>query len=398
MKKILQFQKSYILYFLFAVIVFLLTRQCPLNSFSFIMNICLFLFFLFSLQDIAKRLNNNFLGILSLLNTIVLLVLALYSLFMDNEVSLIFRFFIVLLLICYAYFVKPREKYIKFFLFFILIQAVFIIGFEIYMITNFNQETYSALRHVFLDNNWGDITTYNGYFWKIALKGNALIPFAFFISLVYYNGLRCYAMSGLFLVASIVSGNFAFIVGIVFFILGYLLIKRFTLNQLIILQLFIFFLVIIMAKPAYKYVTATIDRKAKYSNAVRIEQMKVLVNNMNSGALTLLFGQGLGNTISERTAFRDYTEKHSYELQPLYILNQVGLVYFVLFVCFNIILTLKFIKYKKLILIYFSYVLYASFNPYIFDTSHIVVIIVLISLKKVSDGKYSLCDSCSVQS
>lgn len=153
-----------------------------------------------------------------------------------------------------------------------------------------------------------------------------------------------------------------------------------------------------MAKPAYKYVTATIDRKAKYSNAVRIEQMKVLVNNMNSGALTLLFGQGLGNTISERTAFRDYTEKHSYELQPLYILNQVGLVYFVLFVCFNIILTLKFIKYKKLILIYFSYVLYASFNPYIFDTSHIVVIIVLISLKKVSDGKYSLCDSCSVQS
>jgi len=377
----LKFKNSNILYFLFAVTVFFLTRQCPLDSFSFIMNICLILFFLLSLNDIVKKLNSDKrFYILSMLNTMILLCAVLYSVFMGNALCQILRFFIILLLIWYAYFVKPRENYIKLFLFFVLIQAIFIIGFEIYMITNFNQDTYSALRHVIRDNNWGDIHTYNGYFWKIQLKGNALIPFAFFISLLYYNGLICYVMSGLLLIASIVSGNFAFIVGIAFFALGYLLIIHFTLNQLIMLQLFIFPLGSIITKPAYKYITTTIDRKAEYSNAVRFDQINVLANNMNSGIHTLLFGQGLGNTISEKTTFRDYTGKSRYELQPLYILNQVGLVYFISFIFFNIILTLKFIKYKKPTLIYFSYVLYASFNPYIFDTSHIVVIIILVSL------------------
>lgn len=381
MKEILKFKKSNILYFLFAVTVFFLTRQYPLSSFSFIMNICLFSFFLLSLNDVVKKLNSDKrFYILSMLNTMVLLCGVLYSFNMGNDVYLILRFFIILLLICYAYFVEPREKYIKIFLFFIFIQAIFIIGFEFYMIINFNQENYSPLRHVFLNNGWGDIYTFNGYFWKIQLKGNALIPFALFISLLYYNGLRCYTMSGLFLIASIVSGNFAFIVGIAFFTLGYLLIKHWTLNQLIMSMLFIFFLGSILAKPAYEYITTTIDRKVKNSNAKRFDQINVLANDMNSGVASILFGRGLGNTISEKTRLRDYTGRYYYELQALYILNQVGFTYFTLFILFNIRLTLKFIKYKKLILIYLSYILYALFNPYILDTSHIVVIIVLVSL------------------
>ena len=376
----LKFKTSNILYCLFAVTLLFLTRQCPLSSLSFIMNICLFSFFLLSLNDIAKALHAHFVGLVSILNIMLLLFLVLYSFFIGNDTSLILRSFIILLLLCYAYLVKPRERYIKLFLFFIFIQAIFIIGFEIYMITNFNQDTYLPLRHVFLNNNWGDVYTFNGYLWKIQLRGNALIPFAFFISVLYYNGLRRYTMSGLFLVASIVSGNFAFIVGIVFFTLGYLLIKHWTLNQLIMSMLFIVFLGPIMATPVYEYITTTIDRKAKNSNAKRFDQINVLANDMNSGVASIFFGRGLGNTISKKTRFRDYTGRHYYELQALYVLNQVGCIYFTLFVLLNIILTLQFIKYTKLILTYVSYILYASFNPYILDTSHIVVIVILVSL------------------
>ena len=64
---------------------------------------------------------------------------------------------------------------------------------------------------------WGDVYTYNGVFWRIQLKGNALLPFAFFVSWIYLSSFKRYLISSLFLVALILAGNFAFILGVIVF-------------------------------------------------------------------------------------------------------------------------------------------------------------------------------------
>lgn len=122
------------------------------------------------------------------------------------------------------------------------------------------------------------------------------------------------------------------------------------------------------------------ESKKEVSNATRVDQATVLVEDMSDDIVGILFGKGLGHTVSRKTDFRDYTGNIYYELQTIYFMNQLGLIPFICFLCLNIYFTLKYIKYRKYIILYIAYVIYAVTNPYILNTNQVVVIITLVSL------------------
>jgi hypothetical protein len=218
--------------------------------------------------------------------------------------------------------------------------------------------------------------------------GNALLPFAFFVSFIYYQKKLRILMLFIFILAILCAGNFAFLLAILLFSgLYYIYIKRWTLKKIVINGFLGIILLSVIAVPSYTYFAKIIEKKAISSNPTRIDQGNVLINNMAEGLSTILFGQGLGNKINVKTQWRDYSHSIYYELQALYIMNQVGIIFFSFFILLNLLLSIFFIKYKVLLIAYASYIFYALFNPYFFDTNHIVVIIVLLSLRKVLDDK-----------
>ncbi len=385
---VLKIQNNLLL-LLFILIVLFLTRQVPFNSYSFIMNISLILFFIFNYRYILININKDkILKQLFFLTIGISLLMIFYSLYLENEPSLIIRFYLIIVFIFLAYFVKPDKKYINIFIFFIGIQALFLICFEIYLMANFSIDTYYPIRHFFLNNNWGDVYTYNGIIWKIQLKGNALLPFAFFISMVYYKGFKRSLIAGLFFVATLLAGNFAYILGIILFLgLYYIYSKRWTIQKIVLNGFIGIILTIVLFNPTYNYFSNVVEQKSGYSNSTRIDQTNVLVENMNKNLVTILFGQGLGNTVDVKTEWRDYSGAIYYELQAFYIMNQLGILFFTFFILINILLAYYMFKYKLLFIVYASYIFYALFNPYFLDTSHIVAIIILLSLRKVFDEK-----------
>jgi hypothetical protein len=374
---------------LFFITVFLLTRQVPLSQYSYIMNIALLSFIIISIY--YSRINftrNIIIQRLLLLNLIILTFLALYSLYLLNLPNDVIRFYIISVLILISYFLNVSSKLVKYFIYILFLQALVVIGIEIYMMVNFSLHDYLPARSFFQERAWGDVYTFNGYIWKVQIKGNALLPFAFFVSALYFSGKKRYFFSISFFVAIVFAGNFAFILGISLFIFLYIFfIKKWTYNKII--QWFGVFLILLtlFGGQAYDFVEYNIEQKAERSNKIRIDQINVLVKDLISTPYGVLIGQGFGNYVDITTEFRDYSNERYYELQGLYFMNQMGLFYFILFLVTNFLFSIYFLKNKVLLVTYISYILYAFFNPYILDTNHIVVIIVLLSLNKVLNEK-----------
>lgn len=373
--------------FLFFVVVLFLTRQMPLGQYSYLMNIALFLFFILNFLYVYKEIKSSL--ILNYILCIVFLffwIMFFYSVFIrGNNVGLVVRFSFIINIILLSYICFPQKNYINIFLWTVGLQAVFVILFELYMMRYHTLESYSDLRETVISMGWGDVYTYDGFFWKIQLKGNALLPFAFFVSWVYFSSLKKYLISSLFLVALFLAGNFAFVLGVIVFLaIYYMILSLESMNRILKYMVFCFFSILLLVFPVASYVSSKIESKSTYSNPTRIDQAEVLLADLSEN---IFLGSGLGNTINVKTDYRDYTDNIYFELQALYFLNQMGVLYFTVFVLLNFILCFHFIKYLSLFAAYFSYIFYAFFNPYFLDTSHVVVILVLISLRRFFDEK-----------
>lgn len=365
--------------------VFILTRQVPFMRYSFLMNISLGIILLISLYHFL--VNKNIIKKEMLLFVIFIIILSIYSIFLANEINNIIRFALILIFILLAYLVKPKEIYVKIFLFFSLIQSLFIISLEIFFLYYGHNDLSFFSRNTLLSSGFGDIYSPYGGMWKIQLKGNALLPFAFFVSIVYFKNKKRLFYSFFFVISSIFAGNFAFILGISFFIIFYnFLFFRMSKNKFFIYITITLFFVIMSITPIINFVQHTIESKAVNSNTHRIFQSKVLLDNLSESTTSILFGQGIGNS-NINSSYGNFNDTIYFELQTLYILNQLGFFPFLLYLLINIYLAIFFIRYNKLLFIYITYVFYAIWNPYIWDTNHIVVIIVLISLKRVFDEK-----------
>lgn len=365
--------------FLFGVIVFFLTRQVPFESLTFLSNTSVVGLFILSFIYNRKALRENVWAF------IWLGILIGYSLICQNEIGNIIRFSLIFILIILAYNVAMPLKIVKFFFILIAFQAIVVIIFEIILLLFFDQGSYMPIRFFFLERQWGDIYTYSGVYYLIQMKGSALLPFAYMLTFVLkFSSLKKkWLLRIILLLGVIFVGNFAFFISLfIFHLFRYIYIQGVTYNIAFKRVLLITIVGIITAPVIFTYTQETLERKSDVSLGTRSDQFNVLITDLCENPMTLCFGQGLGHTLSVITSFRDYTDNVYFELQTVYFINQIGIVNFLFFLVVNVFLAIKMIRNKSLLLLYCCYIIYAVTNPYILDTSHVVVIIILVSINK----------------
>ena len=368
--------------FCFFIICLILTRQVPFSFLSPLSNVALMVLFLIHLPKDKYYI----------FFSLILLGLGGYSIIAENNIPTIIRFIIVLWSIGTAYYIRLPIQILKIIVYLSLIQCFVIIGFEFFMVFLKNEKLCTLIRNYVLLIGWGDIYTLNGIYYKIQIKGNAILPFIYMLSYSYRIFPQRYDIlfKLIFFISIIFSGQFAFLIAIVAFHV-YFLFRRINNNKrlLYISYSFLLFLSITFV-PIYNYIKQTLEMKSDESSAIRIEQATLLLKDLGESPITLIMGKGMGNTLSVQTSFRDYTDNIYFELQILYILNQLGIIAFIIFSLYNIYLTITKIKYKELIFVYLFYIMYAITNPYIFDTNHIIVILTLCSISNyLTNKKYN---------
>ena len=380
---------------IFTVCIVSILGQIYYSPISSLIIPSLMLFFLVNLNGIVENITKVKKTYIYLGMYFFLLIVALaYSIFIQsNQIILAIRFSTILSLIPLAFFVPDNDKYVKVFLFFVLIHSVVIIFISIFLTFSPDPKFAVDLRQYVSDKGIGDIYTYNGWFYRVQLKGNPLIPISLFVFTFYMKQeIKDYIKYAIILLSVIIAGNLAFwIASLTFAFIGIimkygLVILDFSKEQIrkfkykfYILVSFIFLLVLSIG---IIYIYQTIILKMESSIPTRLDQVFVLFMNLSVTTITLFFGQGLGNTVDVVTEYRDYTGAYYYELQVIYILNQFGILMFSLFLFLKIYLVENIFSDKYIILIYLSYILYAVTNPYMFDSTNILVIILLISLRK----------------
>ena len=106
-------------------------------------------------------------------------------------------------------------------------------------------------------------------------------------------------------------------------------------------------------------------------------------------------GKGLGNTVSEKTNYRDYTGNIYFELQTFYFFNQLGIINFISFILLNLFFAYTKIRDPRLLFVYLCYILYAFTNPYILDSNQVIVILTLVMANKILEDENRVC-TCNV--
>lgn len=331
----------------------------------------------------------------------------MYSIVIENNsISLAIRFYVILVLLLAAFFLPPKKIYVTIFIALAVLHSVLLIGFETYIVLLGDPEFSGYIRSKVMELGFGDVYTFNQYFYRIQIKGNPVLPIAFLVSLfaIQSKRLKISAASLLF-VGTIVAGNFAFILAIVFFLGMYCIILFFSnkkvstylknlfnsRNRILMLIGSLLLLIVLVGVIVFPYIKELLLLKMQISIPTRFDQVAHLINSLTETPVTLLVGQGLGNVINVISDYRDYRTYYYFELQTIYIINQVGILYFLVFLLTKITYVIKFWKNKYIYLIYLSYLVYAFTNPYLFDTTNIVVLIVLNSLSKLylKEGKNS---------
>lgn len=379
---------------LFTVTISSIFGQVYLPGLSRFITPSLILLFMINLRHIyqnIERRNKSRVLMIIFLSTLILALI--YSIVLkSNNIGLAIRFFTIMSLIPLAFFLPGKEKYIKIFIFLVLVQSVVIVSISLFLSINSNPSVANHLRRYVTSQGIGDIYTYNGWFYRVQLKGNPLIPIAFYIFAIrFHPRMRDYIIYSILLLAIIIAGNLAFWIATLFFVVcvyllqHYQAIIRFILaiyqkyqHKFLIISITVVALVLIVTVI---YLLQMLELKMQTSIPTRFDQVFVLLDNLQETSLTMLLGQGLGNTVDVITKYRNYTGLYYYELQIFYILNQLGIMIFTLFVFIKIFLLRNLFNNRFILLIYASYLLFALTNPYMFDTTNILVIILLISLK-----------------
>jgi len=369
----------------FFVMLICLTRQFPFNLLSSLLSISLVLtlisqiYIAYVYRYFIKK--NEILFLL-----IVAVLIGSYSLYKGNDPVLIVRFSFIVFIINFILVLNVKNRYyLPVFKYVYLFQSLVLIVIGITMPIIFDIVSYTPIRHLFQENNWGEIYTYNSFFYRIQVVGNALLPVFFSIS---YIGFREKSNSVYILLFSflgcVFAGNLAFFLAVFIFIFVYEInalgrigahINKF--------KLFFTFIALSLTPVFIYYSIDLILMKSSgegSSIGTRFDQASVLINSLSVDLPTLLFGTGIGHTLNVVTSIRDYTGQIYFELQFLYFLNQLGLIPFLLIMLVHLYFFLDRIKSFNCRLIYLIYLFYAATNPYFLDTSHVVVLILLISL------------------
>ena len=365
------------------IVLFILFGQSILGRFSFLSNVALGYIAIrnYYLYPFYNNWYRFYIG--------AFLLIMGYSFALGNSPLLVVRFALILFFIFFSYIWKVDYKiFFKYLVFFSAILVVGLICLEIFLLFSSMAE-YEILRGFVIQNNMGDVFFYHLYY-KLELRGTPLVVFVYMLSYVidifptkYVKTFRLFYFVGI-----IFAGNFAYQLALLLFhIIKYVYEMIQNPSSRFRKIVFLFFMLILLGGVLTDFVSNTMEEKADISNATRIDQAKVLIEDMSRNVVTLVFGSGLGHTIEVETEFRDYHGNIYYELQSLYMMNQLGLLGFTLFFAVNLVLAFRCITYPRLLFVYGIYLLYACTNPYIWDTNHIIVIVSLLCAKSKIDNK-----------
>lgn len=362
--------------FLWFCVILILFGQSILQDYSIVSNIALLII---SIRQTFKLKLKEQSYLVAFLIWIALLFF--YSILRGNEISLAFRFCLVILFVLYSYLWKVDSQF--FFKCITWISGILVlclIGLEIFMFT-LSFDEYQAFRDGVINlNKMGDVFWY-GIYYKLELLGTPLIVFVYMLSYVisifpsrFEKILRIFYLTGV-----ILAGNFAYqlalvVFHLIFYVYNTIRNKHNRLRRLV----FLLIISLSLGGALFIYISNELKAKSDFSTATRKDFVEVLYNDMSEDCISLLFGTGMGHTINVKTSYRDYRGNTYFEIQSMYIFNQLGLINFTMLILLNILLAFWFIKDKRLMMIYGIYVLYASTNPYIWDTNHIVVIVSLL--------------------
>lgn len=350
--------------------------QCPFSFLSRLIVPSLFVFILLEYKNFHLK-RYRFRKILYVYVTYISILLAL-SILKGNIITWAFRFYMILLAIPICFAIKDPnfdiEEKILFRL--AIVKSIMLIGIYIGVVLLKDFTPFQLWARI---HSYGDVYISHGFI-KVQLHGNALLVVAFMLNYMKKKRLSCSNI--VLLLGVLAAGNFAFILGIAGFIVfrGIKVIATKgtkTLEKAVIVVIGVIGLLVMIP-----FINNQIIWKSAFSNRIRIEQAKILLDD------NLLVGNGLGNKIIVEEPelierFSNYT--YYYELQTLYIFNQIGFVG--LFLFYVITLWAAYKNGLDCFWIYLLYLFYSFWNPYCFDTTHMIAIIAMINLKEMSYGK-----------
>lgn len=357
---------------LFGAICFFLTRQVPFEAYSFISNAAVAMFVCYTLYK--KEVS---------LMLLFLVFLLAYSIFSGNDFFSALRMGIIILALVSAHFIKLPHKIVCLLAYFSLFQCIFIISVSL-MIT-FGLLDAVALLQYYKEMGWGTVRPLMvGNLYVVQIVGSGIITFVYMLS--YVSDIfprRClFLFRIIHLIGIIVAGNFAYLV-VVFCFHAYYYLKgirerngKVSLKKVFLVLLFVF----ILGGTIVSFVNSTLQRKSVSNTKVRKEQVDILFNDMETNPMTFFFGRGVGHVINKRATYRNYVNASYFEFQTLYFMNQLGVVFFSVFLFVLYKLAKSNIHDKNLLRIYLFYILYACTNPYMLDTTQFVVILTLVNI------------------
>ncbi len=296
---------------------------------------------------------------------------------MDGSIGNVLRFATILLFIPFVYLEQIDDFDVDWMIFKWIIGvkalSVVIIWFIVLI-----QQDYTAWRQWAYSLGVGDIYILSGIP-RVQLQGNSLLLFAGLVDYEKKDGLTIYNL--LMIISVLCSGNSAFYLGL-FIYFAIRLVRRIFImassnNRNGILWVTVLSL---FAVAFFIYGVKQLEMKSsglEDTNKVRIEQAQLLLD------ANPLLGDGVGSYANGKISTRVYVDATYFELQALYIIHQIGLIGMGLF----LILTFwPLMHNKKSVLIYFVYLVYTFWNPYCFDSTHIIVLIILANIfLKVKD-------------
>lgn len=366
---------NYFSLFTWGIAVFSYYFQFPFSFLSVLIIPCMTLFLFSELSNLKFLKSKKY--IICLFCLFAFLVLSMfYSFTKDISINRSLRFLFIILAIIISTMIKDNkfDNHKKVFLYFSLAKCIMLIGIAIYLVINGD---HTVIRTWTQMHGYGDIYLLNNIP-KVQVQGNALLVISFFIEYMGINKFnpRSFIKPFILLFGVLSAGNFAFIIGIVLFFIYRVLL--FIINNLATIKsnkkyLFIISIsVLIFMFSMVPYITKKANEKSVVSNKTRVEQAVVLLDT------NLFIGNGLGNYVIASTSTREYSGDIYFELQSLYIYNQIGLIGIALF--YAVSLWTFFYMSKPKLIIYCIYLVYTFWNPYCFDTTQIFAIVAITNM------------------
>lgn len=198
---------------LWSIIIFFLVWQVFLAPYTIISNLALTCLYICNYRKLSPKERKIELALLC-----GIFCLIGYSFIMQNEISLIFRFALILFFVLGAYLIRLNYKICLKRLFQVsFLLCLFLIMAEIFLFL-FGEEYAKMIRNYVQDKGIGDVYFY-GFYYKVQIKGNAIIPFIYMLSYaIELFPLKCKTFFRIiYLSAIFIAGNFAYLLAVVAF-------------------------------------------------------------------------------------------------------------------------------------------------------------------------------------